>query len=307
MWTTTKHIARYGLISFIRNGLTSLAAVLVMTITLSAMATTFLSGAALSALLSQLKNNVDVTVRFTANATKGQMSQLRKSLQALPEVASVTFESRGQALERFRKRHANDKPALRALQQPGGNPLVASLEIRAKQPSQCEAIVKYVSDQQANNPAVGPAIDTINFYRNKAAIDRLTSTINRLRALGFGIALVLGIASLLIAFNTIRIAICKARDEISAMELAGASRWRVCGPFVAVGMLYGIVSGLTVLILLYAVGLWLGPDNKALFGTLGVSLRSASSFRSFLLAAIGSCVALGALSSYLAVRRHLRS
>ena len=53
MWTTAKHIARHGLISFIRNGLISLAAVLVMTITLSTIATTLLSGAALSALLSR--------------------------------------------------------------------------------------------------------------------------------------------------------------------------------------------------------------------------------------------------------------
>ena len=305
MWTTTKHIVRYGLINLIRNGLTSLAAVLVMTVTLSAIAITLLSGAALSALLSQLKNNVDVTVYFTANATKGQMSQLRKSLQALPEVASVTFESRDQALERFRKRHANDKPAMRALQQPGANPLVASLEIRAKQPSECEAIARYVSDQQANNPAVGPAINTVTFYRNKAAIDRLTSTINRLRALGFGIALVLGIASLFIAFNTIRLAIYKARDEISAMELAGASRWHVRGPFVVAGTLYGIVSGLIVLILLYAISLWLGPNNKAFFGTFSVFSHFASSFLLFFLAVMGSGVALSALSSYLAVRRHL--
>ena len=305
MWTTTKHIARYGFISFIRNGLISLAAVLVMTITLSTIATTLLSGAALSALLSQLKNNVDVTVYFTADATKGQMSQLRKSLQALPEVASVAFESRDQALERLRKRHANDKPAMQALQQPDGNPLVASLEIRARQPSQCEAIARYVSDQQANNPAVGPAINAITYYRNKAAIDRLTSTINTSRTLGFGIALVLGIASLFIAFNTIRLAIEKARDEISAMELAGASRWRVRGPFVVSGMLYGIVSGLTVLILLYAISLWLGPNNRAFFGTFSVFSRSASSFRLFFLAVMGSGVALSALSSYLAVRRCL--
>src|ERR1700690_4389517 len=134
-WTTTKRVARYGLIGFIRNGFVSLAAILIMSITLFVLATLLISGAALSSVLTQLTDNVDVTVYFTTTATEDQMAQLQKSVQALPEVASVTFESRDQALAAFQARHAGDQLTMQALQELGDNPLGASLEIRAKETS----------------------------------------------------------------------------------------------------------------------------------------------------------------------------
>ncbi len=61
-WVTTKRVARYGLIGFIRNGFVSLAAVVIMTITLFVIASLMISGAALDATLTQLTDKVDVNV-----------------------------------------------------------------------------------------------------------------------------------------------------------------------------------------------------------------------------------------------------
>jgi cell division transport system permease protein len=306
MWTTAKRVARYGLIGFIRNGFVSLAAILILTITLSVVATLMIGGAALSSVLQQLTDNVDVTVYFTTSATQDQMTQLQQSLQALPEVASVTYQSRDQALAVFQARHQNDQLTMQALQELGDNPLGASLQIKAKETSQYETIAKYLSDQQGSGSDVGAAIDTINFYQNKAAIDRLTGIIDTSRALGLGIALVLGIASVLIAFNTIRLAIYTARDEIGVMNIVGASRWFVRGPFVVAGVLYGVIAGLVVLVLLYPITLSLGPGSEAFFGTFNVFDYFVGAFPLIFLTVMASGVGLGALSSYLAVRRYLK-
>jgi cell division transport system permease protein len=302
-----KRVMRYGLISFIRNGFVSLAAVFVMTITLFVAATLVISGAALSSVLQQLTNNVDVTVYFTTDATEDQMAQLQKSVQALPEVASVTFESRDQALAAFQTRHQNDQLTMQALQELGDNPLSASLQIRAKQTSQYQAIAQYLDSQQQSGTDVGKVIDTVNFYQNETAINRLTNIINTSRTLGFGIAIVLGLASLLIAFNTIRLAIYTTRDEIGVMNLVGASHWFVRGPFIIAGVLYGVVSGLIVLILLYPITLSLGPGSEQFFGTFNVFTYFVTSFPLLFLVVMGSGIALGALSSYLAVRRYLNT
>jgi len=304
MWLTAKRVARYGLIGFIRNGFVSLSAVLIMTITLLVAAALIVSSAALQSVLQQLTQKVDVTVYFTTNASDDQIQQLTNSLKALPEVASVTYVSRDQALAAFQARHANDQLTMQALQELGDNPLGSSLEIRAKDPSQYESIAKFLDSQQ--NTTAGSAIDKVNFFQNKAAIDKLSQIISTTKEIGLAVAIVFGLASLLIAFNTIRLAIYTARDEIGVMNLVGASNWYVRGPFMIAGVLYGVISGIVVLLILYPIAVWLGPGSQQFLGTFNVYTYFTSNFIPIFAIVMGSGIALGALSSYLAVRRYLR-
>lgn len=306
-WTTTKRITRYGLVGFIRNGFVSLAAILIMTITLFVVAGLLISGAALNSVLKQLTNKVDVTVYFVTNATEGQIMDMKKTLESLPQVASVTFVSREEALAQFEVRHKNDQLTMQALQELGGNPLGASLEVRAKETSQYEAIAKYLEAQQTSRSDASAVIDKVNFYQNKTAIDRLTNIIETSKGLGGAIALILGLASLLIAFNTIRLAIYTSRDEIGVMNLVGASHWFVRGPFVIAGVLYGTISGLVVLIVLYPLTLWLGPGSERFLGSFNVFSYYVDAFPMLFIVIMGSGIALGSLSSYLAVRRYLHT
>lgn len=306
-WTTTKRIARYGLIAFIRNGFISLSAILIMTITLFVVAALLISGAALNSTLTQITDQVDVTVYFTTDATQDQIQQIQQSLQHLPEVASVIYVSADQALAAFQARHANDQLTMQALQELGDNPLGASLQVRAKQTSQYETIATYLNAQETSGAGAGGAIDKVNFDQNKTAIDRLTGIIQTSQALGFAIALILGLSSLLITFNTIRLTIYTARDEIGVMNLVGASPWYVRGPFVVSGVLYGVISGLIVLIALYPITLWLGPGSQAFLGTFNVFTYFVDEFPLFFAIIMGFGITLGALSSYLAVRRYLRT
>ncbi|OGG69467.1 hypothetical protein A3F27_01025 [Candidatus Kaiserbacteria bacterium RIFCSPHIGHO2_12_FULL_53_13] len=305
LWINTKRVARYGFIGFIRNGFVSLSAVLIMSITLFVVAGLMISGAALDSTLKQLKDKVDVSVYFTTKATDSQIADVRKALENLPEVASVAYVSREEALAQFRERHKNDQLTLQALDELSDNPLGASLEVRAKETSQYEAIAKFLEVQQGEGGAAGTAIDKVNFYQNKTAIDRLTSIIETSSRLGSVITLVLGLASLLISFNTIRLAIYTSRNEIGVMNIVGASRWYVRGPFMVTGVLYGVLSGLIVLILLYPITFWLGPASERFFGTFNVFSYYTDAFPRLFITVIGSGIALGALSSFLAVRRYL--
>ncbi len=306
-WTTAKRIARYGFVGFIRNGFVSLAGVFIMTLTLFVVAGILISGAALNSVLEQLTNKVDVTVYFTTAATEAQIMEMKKTIEILPQVASATYVSREEALAQFQARHKNDQLTMQALQELGENPLGASLEIRAKETSQYEAIAKYLETQAAARSEAGVAIEKVNFYQNKTAIDRLTNIIETSERLGIVISVILGLVSILIAFNTIRLAIYTARDEIVVMNLVGASRWFVRGPFVIAGVLYGVISGIIVLLLLYPLTLWLGPGTERFLGSFNVFTYFIDSFLMLFLVIMGSGIALGALSSYLAVRRYLRT
>lgn len=306
-WLTTKRVGRYGLAGFVRNGFVSLAAVLIMTITLFVVAGLMIAGAALSSTLASLTQKVDVTVYFTTDATEQQIQDVQTSLKALPEVASVAYVSRNQALADFKSRHANDQLTMQALDELGSNPLGASLEVRAKETSQYESIAKYLSNQQTSGTGSGAVIDKVNFYQNKTAIDRLTNIIETSRKLGLVMAFVLVVASTLISFNTIRLAIYTSRDEIGVMNLVGAGRWYVRGPFMVAGVLYGVVSGVLVLLLLYPLTIWLGPGSERFLGSFNMFTYFTSMFPLIFLVVMGSGIGLGALSSYLAVRRYLKN
>jgi cell division transport system permease protein len=306
LWLSMKRVTRYGIAGFVRNGFISLAAILIMTITLFVVAGLMMSAAALDATLAQLTNKVDVTVYFTPNASLEQITTIQNSLKALPEVASIKYVSREDALAEFRERHKNDQLTLQALEELGDNPLGASLEIRAKETSQYEAISKYLSDQAANQTGSSAFIDKINFFQNKAAIDRLTNIIQTSQRLGIAITIILAVSSVLIAFNTIRLAIYTARDEIGVMNLVGAGHWYVRGPFMVAGILYGIVSAIIVLIVLYPVTIWLGPGSEKFLGSFNVFTYYTDTFATLFLTLMGAGIGIGALSSYLAVRRYLR-
>jgi cell division transport system permease protein len=306
-WLTTKRVARYGLTGFVRNGFVSLAAVLIMTITLFVVAGLMIAGAALNTTLTTLTEKVDVTVYFTTDATEQQITDVQTSLKALPEVSAVIYVNRDQALADFKARHANDQLTMQALEELGDNPLGASLEIRAKETSQYESIAKYLTAQQEGATGAGAVIDKVNFYQNKTAIDRLTNIIDSSRTFGFVVAIILGISSLLISFNTIRLAIYTSRDEIGVMNLVGASHWYVRGPFMIAGVLYGVVSGVIVLLVLYPITAWLGPASERFLGSFNVFTYFVSSFPALFLVVMGSGIVLGSLSSYLAIRRYLRN
>ncbi|MBV9159117.1 MAG: ABC transporter permease [Candidatus Kaiserbacteria bacterium] len=307
MWVTTKRVARYGVAGFVRNGFVSLAAVVIMTITLFVVALLLISGAALNSTLKALTDKVDVTVYFTTNATEPQIQDIQNQLKALPEVASVTYVSPDEALATFRERHKNDQLTMQALDELGTNPLGAALEIRAKETSQYESIAKYLNTQQSAATGSGAVIDKVNFYQNKTAIDRLTTIIQSSRRLGIAVALVMALASIIITFNTIRLAIYTSRDEIGVMNLVGAGHWYVRGPFMIAGVLYGAVAAIVVLLLLYPITLWLGPASERFMGTFNVFNYFTGAFPLFFLALMVSGIALGALSSYLAVRRYLHT
>lgn len=304
-WVTTKRVARYGLIGFIRNGFVSLAAVVIMTITLFVIAGLLISGAALDATLTQLTDKVDVNVYFSTDASEEQVLSVQKAIEALPEVATVAYTSSQQALAEFRERHKNDQLTIQALDQLTQNPLGASLAIRAKETSQYESVAKFLESQQATPD--GATISKVNFYQNKIAIDRLTNIIDTSRSAGYAMAVFLFGASLLIIFNTIRLAIYTARDEIGVMNLVGASHWYVRGPFVIAGILYGVIAGVLVLVALYPLTLWAGPASEQFLGNFNVFSYYTGNFAYILLVVMGLGIALGSLSSFLAVRRYLSS
>lgn len=306
-WTNLKRVGRYGLIGFFRNGFVSLSAIFIMTITLFVIACMTIAGAALSSTLEQLTQKVDVNVYFLTTATEEEVLGVKRTIESLPEVASIEYTSREVALERFRERHKNDQLTLQALDELEENPLGASLAIQAKDTNQYESIARFIESlPAAGNSGEEHIIEKVNYYQNKTTIERLGSIIDTSRTFGFFVAGFFVIASILIAFNTIRLAIYTSKEEINIMRLVGAAHWYVRGPFVIAGILYGIVSAVIVLVALYPISLYLSASSEKFFGVFNTYEYFTSNFPHLFFLIMGTGAVLGAFSSYLAVRRYLK-
>ncbi len=306
LWTKIKRTLRAGFVSFWRNGYVSLASVLVMTVTLSVIASMVFIGAIFDSTLTSIKDKVDINVYFVKNADEDDILLLQKNLTSMPQVAEVEYITADKALADFRERHQDDELTLQALNELGDNPLGASFNVKAKDPSQYEAIVKFLSDKKDSNQVGDSIIDRINYSRNKEAIEALNRIISASNRLGTIIAIFFMLVSILITFNTIRLAIYVFREEISVMRLVGASEMYIRGPFVTVGIIYGLVSGILTLILFYPITYWIGPITSDIGTGLNLFTFYLGNFGYLFLVIVGSAIVLGAISSFLAVRKYLK-
>lgn len=303
LWTNTKRITKAGFVSFWRNGFVSLSSVLIITVTLFSLGGIMFAGALLNSSLAEIKAKVDVNVYFVTTAAESDILALKKKLESLPEVATVQYISREQALANFKDKHTGDEVTLQALAELGDNPLGAILNIKAKQTSQYEGIAKFLDSESGT---AGTFIDKINYYQNKTAIDTLTKMIDGGTKVAIALSLVLFLISILIVFNTIRLAIYIAREEISVMRLVGASNRFVRGPFIVSGVMYGVLSALITLILFYPATYWVSRVTGTFFSGFSLFAYYLGNLPGIGGIILGAGALLGAVSSYLAVRKYLR-
>jgi len=305
-WISIRRILGAGAKNFVRSGSVSFATVLIMTVTLGIIALLIFLSAILGYTLNSIKDKVDVNVYFVTTANESDILALEAKVKALPEVAEVDYTSRDQALADFTARHSSDQLTLQALQELGENPLGASLGIKAKDPSEYETIVTFLSDQPALSGNGTSIIDRINYDQNKTVIDRLTSAINTTKQVGAVIVALFALASITIAIATIRLAIYTARDEIGVMRLVGASNSYIRWPFVVAGMIAGLLAALIVLILLYPSTWYAGHTTANWLGGFNIFSYYVGNFAEIFFSLVGSGVILGGVASFLAVRRYLK-
>ena len=300
-----KRIIVSGCRDFMRSGFTSIASIFIMTITLFFITSLIFVQAALNSSLSDIKEKVDVTVYFISDTSESSIKNIEETLGKLPEVRDITYTSQEEALTEFKERHSNDYLTLQALEELGDNPLGASLNIKAKDPSQYESIAKYFESDGTLSKGDLTVIDKIDYHQNKVVIDRLTSIINGAQKLGFALSLILILISILITFSTIRLIIYMSRDEISVMKLVGAGRQYIRGPFIVSGAIVGIISSIVTILLFIPVSVWLGNQMTDFVG-INLYTYYKSNFLQLFIIMLGSGITIGVISSVFAVHRYLR-
>ncbi len=308
MFLGLKRIIKTGFVNFWRNGFVSVSSVVVMTITLFVMGSLIFINEMMNTSLDMLRDKVDINAYFVIDAPEENILAVKSMLEQRDDVEEVIYTSREDAEARFRERHKDDEIEIQALDELGDNPLLASLSIKAKDPSRYEQIKDFLQKDESTISKDGvPIVAKVNFNDNKNAIDKLQQIIKAIEKFGLVVTIVLVIVSIIIVFNTIRMAIYISREEISIMQLVGATDAYIRGPFVFSGVMTGVISALITLVSFYPISIWLGPKTQDFFGDFNLFIYYTQNFGKIFLIIMFTGAFLGALSSFLAVKKYLRT
>jgi cell division transport system permease protein len=279
---------------FWRNALMSLAATLTMVLMLLLLAGFFVLQNVLLASLSFVEQKVEVVAYIQQNATQAQTDELVAHVQAMPEVASVQYISRDQALENFRATQAaQGREDLSGYLE--SNPLYASINVKLRDPTDLETVTT------ALQPDKEPIVR--NVLNIKALVDRVLTVTTFVRTAGVVMVAVVGLIVLFIIVNTIRLAVVARAEEIEIMRLVGASDAFIRWPFVFEGALVGLLGALIALGLLAAGADPLGKAMVGFFNVLPLQLGPVARDTAVIVLATG--LGLGVFGSWLSVRTYL--
>ncbi len=252
----------------------------------------------LGALVSDWKEQFQVTVFLEDGITADQLALLKKRVQSERAVKGMTYISKAEALQQFKRELQGKESLLDGL---GENPIPASLQLRVHEAYQTPEALKQLA------ASLGRVEGVEDVMYGQEWVDRLGSIIGVLRLLGLSVGLALGLASLLIVSNTIRLAVYARAEEIEVMRFVGATRAHVRIPFVLEGMIQGTLgAGMALLLLFgaYRATLWqiqMAPGQ--IFG-MGVGSFLAPHWA---VSMVVAGAAVGAFGSLISVGRFLRA
>lgn len=303
-----ERVIKAGFVNFFRNAWLAVAAIAVMVITLSIVLFSVIANATFANTITQITERIDVSVYLNDDVGKneGQREQLISQIKRLENVKSVGFISKDQALERYKEQNDDNLDLLVAISQTD-NPLPASLQIKPHNPDNIEPIRQFL--EQPNIKAL-QSEETSYSGDRKEAIDKIGQATTFIRRAGVAGVIVFALISVLIIFNTIRMAIFNRKDELTIMRLLGASTWYIRGPFVVETVFYGVVSAvISVLLSSIVFSIQSNAFNASTLGLLDIQYASdyfARYFWTILAIQLAIGILIGAVSSTIATRRYLK-
>jgi cell division transport system permease protein len=277
---------------FWRNAAMSLAATATMTLMLLLLAGFWIIQAGFLASLSYVEDKVGVVADLNDGISAAKLQDLETRLGALPEVKSVEYTSKEQALVNYRaQRSAQNQDDL--TQYLANNPLPASLDVKLQRPEDYKAVAEFLQLEP----------DVAKVQNIQDTTDRLVSITTFLRTFGVVLLAVIGAIVLFIVINTIRLAVLGRAEEIEVMRLVGASDAFIRWPFVFEGALVGLLGAAITLGVLVGAAEPLSHFMVGFFQILPISVGSIS--RDVTMLVVGAGTGLGVAGAWVSVRTYL--
>ncbi|MEA3398286.1 MAG: permease-like cell division protein FtsX [Patescibacteria group bacterium] len=209
--------------------------------------------------VSAIKEKIDISLYLKNESEESQILALKAKIENIEDVKSITYISKAEALKIFREKHSDNLEILEALRELNANPLSPSLIIKPKQLDSFDNIVNRLN---AINDEI---IESRNFTNYKIMLEKITNITDKVSEAGIILSSIFIFITVLVIYNSVRVAIYTHRREITIMRLVGASRWFIQAPFLFSSVIYTIFGIIAIMVIFYPFLSLLQPYLEAFF------------------------------------------
>ncbi|HEX6022055.1 MAG TPA: permease-like cell division protein FtsX, partial [Solirubrobacter sp.] len=230
-----------------RNAIPSFAAMATVLVTVLVLGVFIPVVQATTGAANEVRGKVIADVYLKTNVKQRDIDRVERLLKSEPLVAKIEFISKEQA---FKTESARNPRAYELL---GSNPLPDTFRLTPRNPDDIGKLKDALAPKApgGGTTVVDPAIDEVkNREEDTNKILSVTRVVKITMALLAGL---LGVASVLLIANTIRLSLYARRREVEVMKLVGATDWFIRWPFVLEGVIVGALGGILAILLLAVV------------------------------------------------------
>lgn len=297
-------VFKSGFRNTFRHAWLSTAATAIMVVTLLVMTFFAFSIYFVQTQLKEVQQKIDLTLFLSDDSKEEDIKLLQNKVLQVGGVSSVEYVSKADALKRLEASSEEGKKLAKSASEIG-NPLPSSLEVKLSKLDDIASVNQQIRALPEASIVTETSYDSRDDNR-KGVIENVIKISNGIARVGGVLSLVFLIIALLIIFNTIRMAIFTRREEIEIMKLVGATKWFIRGPFIVEGSLYGVFGATLAIIALI-------PISRTAMPFLVDKLNAGVTVDYFVanlwlivLCMYGLGILIGAISSWLAISRHLK-
>src|SRR3954451_6481284 len=295
MWTRISYFARETLVSLRRNVLVTVAGIASVAVSLALLGGILMLSKWVDHGTERIKGGVTLEVFMNVNATGQQVKAVQQDLKNDLNVKSYRHLTKADAYDEFQRIFRRNPDLVSSIR---AQDLPESFRVVPKKAELTEVVKGEFRTQQGVDSVTTPG----------EALKGLIDVTNTVKYIFYGISLVLLASSLFLIVNTIRLATFARRREIEGMKLVGASNWCPRKPFIAEGMVQGLVgAGLAIIAVASLKHFGFDQafnDRNSFFSEFFVTTTDAT-FIAFVVLAIG--IVIGVIGATIGLRRFLRT
>lgn len=295
-------IIKFSLQDIVRNIWLSIVTITILLLALLSINTLLTVRVVSDNAVNAVKEKIDISLYLKPEASENDIAALRARLAGMPEIRSVSYTSKQNALDSFRGKYRDNPEILQALRELGNNPLSPSLAITPADFDNTSNLVNSLRQLDSD------IIESRDFSDNTAVVTKIQSVTNRVNEVGAIIIVIFVLTSLLVVYNSIRVAVYTHKREIEIMRLVGASNFFVYMPFLFSAFIYALISVLVMIAIFYPFLTLFQPYLEVFLAGYNVNLLSyfVYNFIPVFGLQFGIIFLITLLASFFAVRKYAR-
>jgi len=252
-------------------------------------------------LVNELQEKADISIYFNESVSEDDILRVKDKIKEISGIDQADYISKDQALAVFRQRHQNNELLLESLDEVNGNPLFSSLSVSAASPAQFDQVTALLAQDDYKD-----LVNKVNYVEKKETIQKIFAFTDNAQKAGLALFAILGVISIMVTFNTVRMAILSRKREIGIQRLVGASQWFIRGQFLVEGLIFGLLAAGLSLIVAAAVCWYASPALAGVLSGLDLWRNFSANLWPILGMQMAIGAALGVFSSMIAITRHLK-